>query len=37
MATVFVASGIVTRAGGLLRRRFRPNEPRPHAEVLDNQ
>jgi hypothetical protein len=37
MATVFVASGIATRLGGLLRRRVRPNDARPHSEVLDNR
>jgi hypothetical protein len=36
MSTVFVASGIVARIGGLLRRRMKPGEARPHESVMDN-
>lgn len=37
MATAFVASGIVMRIGGVVRRRLRPNEAPPQHGVLENQ
>jgi hypothetical protein len=37
MATAFVASGIVMRIGGLVRRRLRPNEAAQRQGALENQ
>jgi CDP-diacylglycerol--serine O-phosphatidyltransferase len=32
LASLYVSTGIFIRAGGIIRRRFRPHPPAPHAE-----
>jgi len=34
ISTLYVSAGIVIRAGGIIRRRFRPHHPPPHPEHL---
>jgi CDP-diacylglycerol--serine O-phosphatidyltransferase len=34
ISTLYVSTGIVIRAGGIIRRRFRPHSPPPHPEHL---
>jgi CDP-diacylglycerol--serine O-phosphatidyltransferase len=34
LSVAYVGSGIVIRAGGIVRRRFRPHPPPPHTEQL---
>jgi CDP-diacylglycerol--serine O-phosphatidyltransferase len=32
LASLYVSTGIFIRAGGIIRRRFRPHPPSPHPE-----
>jgi CDP-diacylglycerol--serine O-phosphatidyltransferase len=32
LSSLYVSTGIVIRAGGIIRRRFRPHPPSPHPE-----